>query len=40
MVGRTLKSMMLNYDLAWNHYIKNTGATDAYGQDKFFIIQV
>jgi hypothetical protein len=26
-----LKSMMINFDLAWNHYIKNTGALDAYG---------
>ena len=31
-----LKPMMLNYDLAWNHYIENTGAKDAYGQEKFF----
>ena len=26
-----LKPMMLNFDIAWNHYIKNTGAGDAYG---------
>ena len=26
-----LKPMMLNFDLAWNHYIKNTGAGDVYG---------
>jgi|TARA_R100000655_G_scaffold55449_3_gene93480 hypothetical protein len=26
-----LKSMMVNFDLAWNHYIKNVGADDAYG---------
>ena len=26
-----LKSMMMNFDLAWNHYVKNTGADDAYG---------
>ena len=26
-----LKSMIINYDLAWRHYIKNTGAGDAYG---------
>ena len=31
-----LKSMMVNFDLAWNHYIKNTGANEAYGSDKFF----
>ena len=22
---------MLNFDLAWNHYVKNTGADDGYG---------
>mgnify|MGYP000468581620 CR=1 FL=1 len=26
----TLKPMMLNFDLAWNHYIKHVGADDAY----------
>jgi len=26
-----LKPMMLNFDLAWNHYVKNVGADDAYG---------
>jgi len=26
-----LKSMMFNFDLAWNHYVQNTGASDAYG---------
>ena len=26
-----LKPMMLNFDLAWNHYLKNTGGDDAYG---------
>jgi len=31
-----LKSMILNFDLAWNHYIKNTGAIDAYGQNFFY----
>ena len=31
-----LKSMMVNFDLAWNHYIENTGAKDAYGQKFFF----
>ena len=30
-----LKSMMLNFDLAWNHYAKNVGAMDAYGIIKF-----
>ena len=25
-----LKTMMFNFDLAWKHYIKNTGADDAY----------
>tara|TARA_Y100001973_G_C5207248_1_gene342494 strand:- start:954 stop:1544 length:591 start_codon:yes stop_codon:yes gene_type:complete len=27
----SLKSMMVNFDLAFNHYVKNTGADDAYG---------
>jgi hypothetical protein len=27
----SLKPMMVNFDLAWNHYIKNVGADDAYG---------
>jgi hypothetical protein len=27
----SLRSMMVNFDLAWNHYIKNVGADDAYG---------
>jgi hypothetical protein len=31
-----LKPMMINYDIAWNHYIKNTGADDAYGQPFHF----
>jgi hypothetical protein len=26
-----LKPMILNFDMAWKHYIKNTGAQDAYG---------
>ena len=32
----SLKPMMLNFDLAWNHYIKNTGANDAYGVPFYF----
>jgi len=31
-----LKSMILNFDLAWNHYCQNTGARAAYGQDQEF----
>ena len=27
----SLKPMMLNFDMAWNHYVKNVGADDAYG---------
>mgnify|MGYP003134825115 FL=1 len=27
----SLKPMMLNFDLAWNHYVQHTGASDAYG---------
>ena len=32
----SLKPMMINFDLAWNHYIKNTGASDAYGVPFYF----
>ena len=31
-----LKSMMVNFDLAWNHYVINVGADDAYGEDSLF----
>tara|TARA_A100001201_G_scaffold64505_1_gene60737 strand:+ start:1911 stop:2501 length:591 start_codon:yes stop_codon:yes gene_type:complete len=31
-----LKPMMLNFDLAWNHYIKNTGAGDVYGVPLYY----
>mgnify|MGYP003119879300 CR=1 FL=1 len=31
-----LKSTMVNFDLAWNHYLQNTGAGDAYGQQQFY----
>ena len=27
----SLKPMIVNFDLAWRHYIENTGARDAYG---------
>ncbi len=32
----SLKPMMLNFDLAWNHYVQNTGAQDAYGTPFYF----
>ena len=28
--------MMLNFDLAWNHYVQNVGAKDAYGVPFYF----
>ena len=28
-----LKSMLVNYDLAWNHYVENTGAMSANDRD-------
>ncbi len=31
----TLKTMMVNFDLAFNHYLKNTGAADAYDGGPF-----
>jgi len=32
----SLKPMMVNFDLAWNHYVQNTGAHDAYGVPFYF----
>jgi hypothetical protein len=32
----SLKLMMINYDLAFKHYIENTGAKDAYGTGFYF----
>jgi len=32
----SLKPMMFNFDMAWKHYIKNTGAVDAYGGVPFY----
>ena len=37
--GKHVKAMIVNYDLAWNHYIKNTGADEAYAE-YLFILQV
>lgn len=39
---KDLKSMLFNYDLAWNHYAKNVGASEAYGglQFKFTNIKI
>ena len=31
-----LKSLILNFDIAFRHYDKNVGAVQSYGQDKFF----
>ena len=31
-----LKSMIVNFDLALKHYLDNTGAKEAYGQEQFF----
>ncbi len=30
-----LRPMMVNFDLAWNHYLENTGAKDAYSGQPF-----
>jgi len=30
-----LKPMMVNFDIAWAHYIQQTGARESYAQDKF-----
>ncbi len=31
-----LKTMMVNFDLAWTHYLKNTGASQAYDGGPFY----
>ena len=31
-----LKTIMINYDMSWKHYVQNTGAGTAYNIDKFF----
>ncbi len=33
--GNEIKFLMLNLDMAWNHYAKNTGALDAYDGGPF-----
>ena len=35
-----LKPLILNFDLAWQHYNKKVGATAAYDQEKFFYTTV
>jgi hypothetical protein len=32
----SLKPIMFNFDIAWNHYVKTTGAKDAYGVPFYF----
>jgi len=35
-----LKSMLYNFDLAWNHYVQHTGCAEAYGQKGFHFTQL
>jgi len=35
-----LKTLMVNFDVAWHHYMKTVGARMAYGQEKFFYTNV
>ena len=35
-----LKSMIFNFDIAWNHYQKNVGALEGYGLDTFHFTQL
>ncbi len=41
---KDLKSMLLNFEIAWKHYIENTGASDAYKSnvyaDPFYFTQL
>ena len=31
-----LKTLIVNFEMAWKHYLQNTGAVDAYGEDMPF----
>ena len=33
---KNIEPIMLNFDLAWNHYLKHTGALDAHNQGPFY----
>ena len=35
-----LKSLIVNFDMAWKHYEKNVGALESYGQDMFHYTQL
>jgi len=35
-----LKSMMVNFDIAWSHYVKNVGALDAYDGGPFHFTDI
>jgi len=37
---KELDTLVFNYDIAWNHYMKTTGCGDSYGKDKFFYTQM
>jgi len=37
---KELKSLIVNFDMAWKHYEKNVGALESYGQDTFHYTQL
>ena len=37
---KSLESLLVNYDLAWRHYVQNVGARAAYAIDKFYYTQL
>ena len=37
---KELKSLIVNFDMAWKHYEKNVGALESYGQDMFHYTQL
>ena len=37
---KELKSLIINFDMAWKHYEKNVGALESYGQDMFHYTQL
>lgn len=36
----SVKSLIVNYDLAWKHYVKSVGAAASYSADKFYYTQL
>tara|TARA_A100000172_G_scaffold77312_1_gene61530 strand:+ start:1768 stop:2364 length:597 start_codon:yes stop_codon:yes gene_type:complete len=37
---KELKTLIINFDMAWKHYQKNVGARASFGQDEFYYTQL